>query len=119
MTVPLKRNLVIYQGANWRFRWRLVDKDGNPFSLAGGFKARLQVRVTDDDTVKIVDATTENGLMTIDQVNGYVDLDVPAATTELLSFETGVYDTELIYPGGDDVDRIGQGRVTLDTNVTR
>jgi hypothetical protein len=109
-------NLTIEQGATFRRQFTLRDQSGNPMNL-NGFSARMQIRPEIDDEEILVDLSTDDGGITLGGDEGTIVVYISAEDTEVMDSE-GVYDLELIAPGGD-VDRILKGRVRLDPEVTR
>lgn len=87
-----------------------------PMSLAG-VTARMQIRskVTSDTT--LLELTTLNGMIQINDVNKTITIDIPAATTETLTFKSAVYSMELV--SGSVVTPFIYGNMTLDTEITR
>lgn len=110
-------NMTIEQGATFHKVFTVVDPvTGTPANYTG-FTARMQIRREVDSTTAAIDLTTENGRITLGGVLGTVTLDLTAAETASLT-RGGVYDIELISSAGV-VERLLQGRVTLDPEVTR
>lgn len=116
MTIPAKRNWKIFQGATFRKlqRWR-----------AGGFAvdftgctARMQVRSEVESPTVLLELTTENGGITLGGIDGTVALYVSATETAAIGWESGVFDMEIEWPGGD-VSRIVQGSISVSPEVTR
>jgi hypothetical protein len=88
----------------------------HPFDLQN-FTARMQVRRTIDSTSTLVQLTTENGRIVLDEEPGRIRLIMDAATTAAIT-NSGVYDLEIIDAGGT-VSRVVQGLFTLSQEVTR
>jgi hypothetical protein len=66
-------------GANWTcpFRWKeSAAPDANPIDLTG-YSAFLQIRTNDLRKTLLVDASTANGLLTVDGMAGTVFADIP------------------------------------------
>lgn len=110
---------------------------GDPISLAG-CEARMQVRQKVADEDALITVTTEpdpiDGWRGIvlespddlgDPITGRVDIELTDLDTmKLQSLKTAVYDLELVWPleAGDvrkHVDRLMQGTLVVDKNVTR
>ncbi len=86
-----------------------------------GFTARLQIRSTEEATGDpLVELTTENGGITLDNTAKTITITIAASATEDLEFLTGVYDLELV---SDDatpvVTQLLKGSVTVEEEVTR
>jgi hypothetical protein len=114
--VTAQYDLTIQQGATFRrqFRWLA---DGDPVDLTG-FAARMQIRRSVKAVDVLVDATTANGLLTIAALAGEVTVELPATLTAGISAVSGVYDLEMVDPGGF-VTRLLEGDVTFSPEVTR
>ena len=118
MTTPAKLKFTIYQGATFpkRLRWR--DKAaGTPIDLTG-CTARMQVRAEIGSPTVLLELTTENGGITLGGTAGTIDLYVGATATAAFTWEGGVFDLEIEFPGGD-VRRLAQGTVSVSPEVTR
>ena len=113
-----KVNLCIGQGET--FKKQLVWKTGTPplpVNLVG-WKARMQVRESYDSDEILIELSTEPisgvahpiGTIALDEPNGMIELSISADTTALLSFESAIYDLEMVSPSGN---------VTLSREVTR
>lgn len=111
-------NFIMEQGATFKRDIFVKDSAGNPWDLTG-YSARMQIRQTVDDPSTLLDISTATGEITITAASGLVTIEVPATTTETLSW-TGdaVYDLEL-EDGSGFVTRLIQGKVTLSLEVTR
>lgn len=116
-------NLMIEQGATWAHRF-VVHQPAPvntplanllPMDLAG-YSARMQVRTHFGGTV-LLELTTDNGRITIDDADGTIDLLLSATDTADLDFDTGVYDLEIQNSDGF-VSRLVQGNITLSREVT-
>ena len=118
MTKPAKFKFTIYQGATFRKRLRWSDKaTGTPIDLTG-CRARMQVRAEIGSPTVLLELTTENGGITLGGTAGTVDLYVGATATAAFAWEGGVFDLEIVHPGGD-VTRLAQGTVSVSPEVTR
>lgn len=80
--------------------------------------ARLQVRSKVEDTEVLLDLTTENGGITIDNVNKTITIEITPTVTAALNFSThAVYSLELVANG--IVTPFIMGTMTLVKEVTR
>jgi hypothetical protein len=79
--------------------------------------ARMQVRRTIESTTPLITLTTENGRISLNGAEGFINLSITAADTAALT-SSGVYDLEIISSGGL-VSRVIQGTFTLSPEVTR
>jgi hypothetical protein len=121
MTESIKtaiRDLEIDQGSTYRqnFVWK-TGTPKVPRSLVG-CTARMQVRSNVGSTVVLCDLSTANGKIILNAIPGGIDLMIPAAETSAFSFESAVYDLEIIFADGEVV-RLMKGTVTLSKEVTR
>lgn len=87
-----------------------------PKSLVG-YTARMQIRAKVNSTTSLLECTTENSMILLNDTNKTITLSIPAATTELLSFKSAVYSMELV--SGSTVTPFVYGNITLDTEITR
>ena len=118
MTKPAKLKLTIYQGATFRKRLAWLNPDRTPIDLTG-CTARMQVREDYESPLPLLELTTENGGITIDPVNtGVLHLYISDVGTAACLWGGGVYDVEIVHPGGD-VTRLVQGSVSVSPEVTR
>ena len=119
MITPKDINLEIFQGASYLKGWEIVDKNGDPIDLSG-WSARCHFRLKVNDAAIILDSSTENGRMFIDQTPEYTryGFDLSPEDTRGLTAKAYVYDVKLIDPTGA-VARVQQGRVSVDPAVTR
>lgn len=83
-----------------------------------GYTARMQVRTKITDTLTILELTTENGGITINNTTKTITLVITAIATALLTFSTAVYSLELISSGGQ-VTPLVSGSMSLVKEVTR
>jgi hypothetical protein len=88
-----------------------------PIDLTG-FTARMQIRPKLDSATIIESLTTENNLITLDNVKKTVTILIPATTTQNYTFSTAVYSLELVSSGGY-VTPLASGTITLVKEVTR
>jgi hypothetical protein len=119
-------NLTLEQGATFYrvLYWR--DEDDNPIPL-NGYSARMQVRPTLDSDEVQLEASTDDGRITIDGALGKITIRIEAEDTAAVVFANGahkragsVYQIE-VESGAPDgfVTRLLEGRMTLSPEVTR
>jgi hypothetical protein len=116
-----KFDLVMVQGATFEKSFEYKDSSKTSINLTG-YTARLQVRSDTDSSTTLIDLTTENNRITLnDPTTGVIQLYISAADTAALTFNTGVYDLELqhVASGRTIVENIVYGNVSLRKNVTR
>lgn len=87
-----------------------------PIDMAG-YTARMQVRSKLEDPTVLLELTTENSKITIDNVNKTITLLIAATDTTALTWVTGVYSLELIV--GTTVTTLIAGSITVKKEVTR
>jgi hypothetical protein len=88
-----------------------------PVNLTG-FTARMQIRETVESTTVLHSLTTENGGITLGGAAGTIALLISATDTAAFTFDSAVYDLEIISAGGV-VTEVMSGTVTLGDEVTR
>ena len=107
----------VEQGATWRTVLTLTDADG-VIDLTG-YTARMQIRQEIDSPTPLYSLSTDpGGGITIDGPAGQITLTIDDETSTGWAWRYGVYDLELVSPGGD-VDRLLKGEVDVDREVTR
>lgn len=108
-------NITIEQGAKFS---RSITVTGRDLT---GYTARMHVRARKETSDTLLELTTENERIVIaPDTDSVITLTVDAETTGALSFESAVYDLELIPSSGEeDVERLLEGSVKLSREVTR
>lgn len=110
-------DLVIEQGATLNYSVTVLDPDGTPKDLTG-FTGRMQIREAVSSVTTLVDATTVNGMVTVNIPDSQVIVNIPASTTNGFTWDAGVYDLEIENAGGYVI-RLVRGRCSLNLQVTR
>lgn len=87
-----------------------------PIDLSG-YTARMQIRQKLGDSSVLLSLTTENGGITINNTFKTISITITASQTASLTFNSAVYDLELIKDGV--VTRFAQGNLILNKEVTR
>jgi hypothetical protein len=82
------------------------------------YTARMQIRAKVDSSDIILELTTENSGIFIDNIKKTIALNIPAITTAGFTFSTAVYSLEMVSSGGQVTPFIG-GNLTLVKEVTR
>lgn len=90
----------------------------NPPVELTGYTARMHIRDSVDATTTLLELTTENGGIAIDTANKKITLTITAAQAEAITWESAVYDLELVATGGA-VTRLLEGAITVSKEVTR
>lgn len=86
-----------------------------PHDLAS-YTARMKIKDRIGGT-ELLSLTTENGRITIDAAAKTITRTITAADTALITWKTGVYDLELVSPGGI-VTAIDSGTVSIQQEIT-
>lgn len=111
------RDIIIEQGSDFERHFRWKGADGLYIDLTG-WTARMQVRTSFSAPTAVLNATTENGMISLTAA-GDILIHVPNATTALLTAPMkGVYDLELVSPGGK-VTRFLEGTARVTPEVTK
>jgi hypothetical protein len=110
-------NITIEQGAT--FRLRLTFKSGGVIVPLTNQTARMHIRSSVPSTQILVALTSTNGGLTINGVNGTIDMFISDDDTAAFTFKQGVYDLELEDTVSGDVVRVLQGAVRVSPEVTR
>lgn len=119
MSLPIKKNLKIIQGATNRFKyiWKTGPVDAPvPVDLTGA-TAKAQFRATIDSSTVLLELTTENGGIVLGGIDGTIELIISPELTEGATWKSALYDLE-IYLSTDTI-RFTQGSATLVFEVTR
>lgn len=111
-----KLNMVIEQGATFNPVLTYQDSTGTAIDLTS-FTARMKIKDARTDVAALEELTTENGGITLGGVAGTIALLFSAVDTAAMTWESGVYDLELI-SGSGIVTRLLQGVVTVSAEVT-
>lgn len=82
-----------------------------------GYTGRMQIRASVNSSTVILELTTENSLLVIDDATKTITINIPASTTQTFTFKSAVYSLELV--SGATVIPFIYGNLTLDTEVTR
>ena len=117
MTTPAKLKFTIYQGATFRKRLKWTAPSGTPVDLTG-CTARMQVRSEVASPDALLELTTVNGGIVLGGALGTIDLYVSDEDTGAIAWDGGVWDLEIVHPGGE-VTRLAQGSVSVSPEVTR
>lgn len=79
--------------------------------------ARMQIRAKVSSEEVLLELTTENGYLVVDNAQKTISINIPASVTQGLTFKSAVYSMELV--DGTIVIPFLTGSVFLDTEVTR
>lgn len=117
MTTPAKLKFTIYQGATFRKRLTWTAPGGTPIDLTG-CTARMQVRSDVESPTALLSLTTENDGIVLGGALGTIELYVSDEDTAAITWDGGVWDLEIVHPGGE-VTRLAQGSISVSPEVTR
>ena len=122
MSAPFKAPLKIYQGATFTksLTWKTAPDEESaktPVDLTG-CTARMQVRAKVGASEVLLSLTTENGGIALGGTAGTIELLIDADDTAAIAWTSGVYDLEIVFPGGQ-VRRLMYGSFTVSLEVTR
>ena len=117
MTTPAKLKFTIYQGATFRKRLTWSAPSGTPIDLTG-CTARMQVRSDVGSPTALLSLTTENDGIVLGGALGTIELYVSDEDTAAITWDGGVWDLEIVHPGGE-VTRLAQGSISVSPEVTR
>lgn len=119
--VTHKRKLVIKQGSTFDdiVTWKAgaTAETATPVNLTG-CTARTQFRSSINSPDVLLELTTENGGMELGGTAGTVRYLISAVATAAITWESAVYDTEIVFADGA-VQRKFAGTATLSKEVTR
>jgi thiamine pyrophosphokinase len=110
-------NLTIQQGADFNLSLAYKDATGNVIGLTD-YTARMAIRSSYAAPTELIRLTTENGMITIDDDAGVINLSITAANTANLVAANAVYDLELV-SAANSVIRLIEGKATITPEVTR
>jgi hypothetical protein len=116
----LSRPLIIEAGATFRAALVItqrVNRQKVPVDLTG-YTARMQIRSNVTASAVLMELTVGNGRIIIDGPEGIIRLYVSHTDTTAITWKAGVFDLELVEPGGDVV-RLIQGTIRCSPEVTR
>jgi hypothetical protein len=112
-----KINITIDKGSHFAFSFIWKDEDGNTIDLTG-YTAAMQARKNYKSTDLILDLTTENGGIEIDEDADTVTVIVPDTMSSTIAEFGALYDLELISPEGL-VTRVIEGRIKFRPEITQ
>lgn len=109
-----KFNLVCEQATTFNFRFQILN-DQTPWNLST-YTATMTVRPFAGSSTTTLVASTTNGYLTFDPLNGRVIVTVPASVTAAISAGRFVYD--LVLTTGATTTRILEGKFIVTPAVT-
>jgi hypothetical protein len=108
-------NFVMDQGATWSLEVQIIEPDDDPLNLAG-FSAAMQLRSNFGGEPAYLTLESPNDGIVIDNLTGTLRLTATSEQTLNLSAGLYLYDIEIY--SGHFVQRILQGTVTVNGEVT-
>ena len=109
-----KYNLICEQATTFNFQFQITN-NSVPWNLTN-YSATMTVRPFVGATTTIVVASTANGYITLDGVNGRVTVTIPASVTANFVPYRDVYD--LILDSGTEITRALEGTFAVTGAVT-
>lgn len=116
-----KKDFTIKQGSTFRHHLYVKQKiDKNTFTPVNltGCVPRMQIRPSIGSSVVILDLKVNNFISITDPQEGKITIEIPPNETQILDFNYGVYDIEILFENGDVI-RFLEGKVRLSPEVTR
>ena len=110
-------DITIEQGATFTLSLVWKDPTDVPYDLTG-YTARMQVRKAFGTADPMLSLTSTDGDIVLGGVDGTIVVTASATATAAMDGNQGVYDLELVAPGGA-VTRLLQGVVEISLEVTR
>lgn len=111
-------DILIEQGAKFERSIQVKNKDGTIKDLTG-YSAKMQVRATTASNVILLEASTANGMISINAPGGMVSISIGADITTPLNWTVALYDVIIYTVAASEVIRILQGSASLSLEVTR
>ncbi len=115
---PLKKDLVIRKGILFEhaYAWlQGIEKTPKPLT---GWKGLFKVRPNLLSETVLLELSTENGGILIDEPNGRFTFKLPAAQTAIIDWDFGEYDFRFIRPDGEPI-LFMEGRIDVKLTNSR
>lgn len=109
-------DIEVQQGIKFALNVQARNESDNSILPLIGYSAKMQIRDKPGGTI-LLDASTSNGMITINGPSGIVSILVPATTTDTMTWNTGVYDLVVFTTTADDI-RLLEGYAALSLKVT-
>jgi len=113
-------DICVFQGAT--FNQTLFYETGEPSAPVNlaGFTAKMHIRSKPESKALILELSTDNGRIVLNEATGSIRLSISASDTANLSVcDKAVYDLELYDTANNVTTRILQGNVIISPEVTR
>lgn len=120
---PAVYNFTLYQGSTWRRTFTWYQDDGiTPVDLTG-CTAKMQGRTAGHTKPSPVgdplfELTTEDASLVLGDTDGTTEVIIADDVSSALTFKSCQYDLEVYFPGGE-TQRLLQGTITMDFEVTK
>lgn len=108
---------IINQGDTFSRVITWLDANEDPIILTS-YTAKMQLRTTADSDTVVLELSTENGGISLDELNGIITLFVSADDMAAVSPGSYKYDLEMT-SGGGIVQKILKGKIKILAEVTR
>ena len=109
-----KYNLVCEQATTFNFRFTIKNND-TPWDLTG-YAVTMTVKPFAGSTSTTVVASTANGRVTLEPLDGRIIVNIPSATTA--GFTATRHEYDIVVDSGSEVTRILEGRFVVTPAVT-
>jgi len=110
----------IEQGTTFTLNLSYKDNTGSVLDLSSGYSAKMKIKDSPDGEVIASTESSDSPKNTISialaSAGNNIVVTIPATATGAFTFESAVYDLQLI--SGLVVERVVEGRVKLDKSVT-
>jgi hypothetical protein len=108
--VTSTKNLTLNKGSSYKIIY-LVSKDGNSVNLTG-YSLRGQIKSSASSNVVLLDMTSANLLLKIDNENSAIIMNLPESFTRRVSSNIAVYNIELLN-SNSETSKIVTGIITF------
>ena len=108
--VTSTKNLTLNKGSSYKITY-LVSKDGNSVNLTG-YSLRGQIKSSASSNVVLLDMTSANLLLKIDNENSAIIMNLPESFTRRVSSNIAVYNIELLN-SNSETSKIVTGIITF------
>lgn len=110
----------IEQGATFTLNLSYKNSAGTVIDLSSGYTPRMKIKDSPDGEVIASTESSDSPKNTISialaSTGNNIIVTIPASATTAFTFETAVYDLELV--ASSNVERVVEGRVKLDKSVS-
>ena len=114
--ITATRNLTLNKGSSYRIKF-LLSKDSNSVNLTG-YSLRGQIRPSSSSPTVLLNMTSANLLLGIDNSNSTIFMNLPESFTRRVPGSLAVYDIELLNNVGE-ASKIVTGLITFVPEITQ